>query len=95
MNRRNPDRKKEKMKSTELTREELEADHVADGIAKWGECERAGLEKQAREKSLETLRVDYDCRHGDEQEAVKESLARQRAAGAPEIYPEYGLEANT
>jgi len=84
---------------TELTKQQLEADHVAAGIAKWGEAERTGLEKQARAKSRETLRVEYDLRHandeGANQRVLDESMARQRAAGALDIYPEYGLEANT
>lgn len=87
------------MNSTEITKEQLVADHVADGIAKWGETERSGLERQAREKSLETLRVEYDLRHATTQAekdgALKSSMDRQRAAGAPDVYPEYGLDANT
>jgi hypothetical protein len=61
-----------------LTRAELEADHVTSGIARWGEAERAGLASQARAKSLETLRVEYSLRHGDEDEALAASERRQR-----------------
>ena len=67
--------------SVGLSRAELEADHVRDGVAKWGEQERIGLERQARAKSFDTLRVEYDLRHAPdrEQEALDASLARQLA----------------
>ena len=54
-----------------MTRAELEAQHVAAGIAKWGETEREGLARQAARKSLETLRLDHMCRMAE-------------AAGVPE-----------
>ena len=66
------------MQSDYLTREQLEADHVAAGVAKWGEAERAGLIRQARGKHIDTLRVEYDLRHGDETAALEASRYRQR-----------------
>jgi hypothetical protein len=63
---------------TTMTREQLIADHVTFGVAKWGESERGDLVRQAEAKSTETLRVEYDLRHGDEAKALAASAYRQR-----------------
>ena len=77
-----------------MTRAELEAQHVAAGITKWGETERAGLARQAARKSLDTLRLDHMCRmaaasgvpEGDIRDAIPEGAAAA-AGGALEDGP--------
>lgn len=44
-------------------REQLEAEHVAAGVAKWGEAERAGLVAQAKKMALGSLRAESDLRN--------------------------------
>ena len=44
------------------TRAQLIASHVAAGVAKWGEPERVGLEKQGAAKSTAALQIDHDIR---------------------------------
>jgi len=46
------------------TRAQLEAAHVEAGVAKWGETERDGLTKQAKKRSIESLRVDWAVANG-------------------------------
>lgn len=46
------------------TREELELAAVEAGVAKWGEAERAGLVKQTKKRSTESLRVDWEIANG-------------------------------
>lgn len=69
------------MKSTELTREQLEEEHVAAGVAKWGQEEVPGLLAQAKAMSLETLRVNYDLRHAETDEA--KTAACDESMGIP------------
>lgn len=41
-----------------LTKNELVRVYVSHYVAQWGECERAGLEKQATTSSLKALRMN-------------------------------------
>jgi len=81
------------MKSTELTKEQLILEDVADGVAKWGENERAGLKKMAARKSLETLRAEYDMRHGRYNH--NEAISRQVKSGRAVVLPKFGFEGNS
>jgi hypothetical protein len=54
-----------------LSREELIQSDIACGIAKWGEAERAGLEKMASRKSDATLRAEMAVREGCDHNKVK------------------------
>ncbi len=68
--------------SNKMTKTELERWHVEQGVAKWGEKERAGLEKQAAKKSLAALRYDYDTVEYDTgrmsyQEMIDRAAARE------------------
>ncbi len=45
-----------------MSRKELEAAHIAAGIARWGESERHGLRRQAVRKTLEMLRREEGLR---------------------------------
>lgn len=67
-----------KTASDSMTREQLEVADIEAGVAKWGEGERAGLTRLARKKHIDTLRVEYDLRHIDEQTALAASAYRVR-----------------
>ena len=47
-----------------MTRTELVVSDVEAGVTKWGEAERAGCEKQAAQKHIDTLRMSHASRNG-------------------------------
>jgi hypothetical protein len=55
---------------SKLSREELVLADVAVGVAKWGEAERAGLEKMSAMKSTATLRAEMAVRERRDHFAV-------------------------
>lgn len=49
-----------------MSRATLEAHCVAVGVGRWGEAERSGVERQARGKSMDTLRMEHAVRLAEE-----------------------------
>lgn len=76
-----------------MTRAQLEAEHVSGGVSRWGEGERAGLQRQAAAKSLATLRADHWVRIA-EADGIDESAIRTEMPdfgdGRMTLYPASG-----
>ena len=77
-----------------MTRPELERASVEAMVAKWGEAERAGAERIARAKSLETLRIEQKVRTMDAAGAteaeIRASILTDTLAEPVIIHPALG-----
>lgn len=63
-----------------MTRAALEAWCVEQGVAQWGEAERAGMVEVAARKSLDTLRAEYDLAADPGTEVPEGNRAAARGA---------------